>query len=177
MRFLPLILILLLSFTSCKSSKLSGENRNKSFAKTTTTSENPNTVKASSKELKIHNIITHANSFSGTKYKYGGTTKKGMDCSGLIYVAFKNEQILLPRISKDMATRGFPISVKDVQKGDLLFFQTSIKRRGINHVGLVTKINNNSIEFIHSTTNKGVITSSLSERYWQLAFKEARRLL
>ncbi|TJY37679.1 C40 family peptidase [Pontimicrobium aquaticum] len=175
MRFLPLILILLISFTSCKSSKLSKKDESESVAKTPTITKGTNTI--SPKALKIYNIVKHANSFSGTKYKFGGTTKKGMDCSGLIYIAFKNEQILLPRVSKDMATRGFPISVKEIKKGDLLFFQTSKKRRGINHVGLVTNISNNTIEFIHSTTSKGVITSSLSERYWQTTFKEARRLL
>lgn len=176
MRFLSLILILLISFTSCKSSKLSKKDESTFVAKKTSTiTKGTNTI--SPKALKIHNIVMHANSFSGTKYKFGGTTKKGMDCSGLIYIAFKNEQILLPRVSKDMATRGFPISVKEIKKGDLLFFQTSKKRRGINHVGLVTNISNNTIEFIHSTTSKGVITSSLSERYWKLAFKEARRLL
>ena len=173
MRFLPFILFLLLSFTSCKSSKLATKNNSESIVITNRT-KNYNT---SSKDLKAHSIVAYANSFSGTKYKFGGTTKKGMDCSGLIYVAFKNENIHLPRISRDMATKGFPISLNEVQKGDLLFFQTSKNKRFINHVGLVTNISNNTVEFIHSTTSKGVITTSLSERYWQLAFKEARRLL
>jgi len=100
-----------------------------------------------------------------------------MDCSGLIYVSYKNENINLPRISRDMATKGISISLKDVKKGDLLFFQTNKNKRVINHVGLVTESIDYNIKFIHSTSSKGVITSSLSESYWQSSFKEARRFL
>ncbi len=177
MRFLPFILLLIISFTSCKSSKLATKNKSESIAKTKQSKKGNLAYKTNPEYIKAHNIVTFANSFEGTKYKFGGTTKKGMDCSGLIYVAFKNENILLPRVSRDMATKGYPITLKEVQKGDLLFFQTNKNRRVINHVGLVTNANNRTIEFIHSTTSKGVITSSLSERYWQLAFKEARRFL
>jgi len=169
MRFLALILLLLLSFTSCKSSKLA--TKNKSVSKTgTPNSKHP-------KNLKAENIITHAEQFIGVRYKYGGITKKGMDCSGLIYVSYKNENINLPRISRDMATKGISISLKDVKKGDLLFFQTNKNKRVINHVGLVTESIDYNIKFIHSTSSKGVITSSLSESYWQSSFKEARRFL
>lgn len=170
MRFLPLILLILISFTSCKSSKIS---KSSSSGIHTTKSPPSNNLRSD----KAQNIVFHAKSFSGTKYKFGGTTKKGMDCSGLIYVAFKKEDIHLPRISKEMATRGRLISVDKVKEGDLLFFQTNKNRRVINHVGLVVEADRNSIEFIHSTSSKGVITSSLSERYWRSSFKEARRVL
>ena len=169
MRFLALILLLLLSFTSCKSSKLA--TKNKSVSKTGT----PNSKLP--KDLKAENIVTYAEQFIGVRYKYGGITKKGMDCSGLIYVSYKNENINLPRISRDMATKGISISLKDVKKGDLLFFQTNKNKRVINHVGLVTESIDYNIKFIHSTSSKGVITSSLSESYWQSSFKEARRFL
>ena len=122
-------------------------------------------------------IIENAYAYNGVRYKFGGTDRKGMDCSGLIYVSFKKENILLPRISRDMAKKGLPISLKKVVEGDLLFFKTSKKRSGINHVGLVTKSKRGEIEFIHATTSNGVITSSLSETYWNAAFVEARRIL
>jgi|SRR5699024_2106965 len=122
-------------------------------------------------------IIKQAKSFNGTPYKFGGTTKKGMDCSGLIYTAFKSEDIYLPRISSDMAREGMQIKLNNVQPGDLLFFKTNRRRNRINHVGLVVEVNGSEILFIHSSTSKGVITSSINEAYWQRAFTEARRIL
>ncbi|HLS12428.1 MAG TPA: C40 family peptidase [Flavobacteriaceae bacterium] len=122
-------------------------------------------------------IIKQAKSFNGTPYKFGGTTKKGMDCSGLIYTAFKSEDIYLPRISSDMARRGKQIKLNNVQPGDLLFFKTNSRRNRINHVGLVVEVNGSEILFIHSSTSRGVITSSINEAYWQRAFTEARRVL
>ena len=67
-------------------------------------------------------IIRHAKYFEGTRYKYGGTTKKGMDCSGLVVTAFKKENIILPRTTTDLSKRGDWIDIKKVKKGDLLFF-------------------------------------------------------
>ncbi|WP_313791538.1 C40 family peptidase [Lacinutrix neustonica] len=69
------------------------------------------------------------------------------------------------------------IDLKEVQKGDLLFFATKKNNRNVNHVGLVTAIYGDDVEFIHSTTSRGVITSKLKEKYWYFAFVQARRLL
>jgi len=67
--------------------------------------------------------------------------------------------------------------LSEVIKGDLLFFKTSKSSKRINHVGLVVNVKHDSIEFIHSTSSKGVITTMLSEEYWKKAFIEARRIL
>lgn len=122
-------------------------------------------------------IIKQAKSFDGTPYKFGGTTNKGMDCSGLVYTAFKSEDIYLPRISSDMAREGVRIKLENAQPGDLLFFKTNSRRNRINHVGIVVEANDKEVLFIHSSTSKGVITSSINETYWQRAFSEARRIL
>tara|TARA_R110002124_G_scaffold99337_1_gene245338 strand:- start:73228 stop:73788 length:561 start_codon:yes stop_codon:yes gene_type:complete len=126
---------------------------------------------------KLENIVDYAKTFEGTKYKYGGTTSKGMDCSGLVYTAFNKEKIALPRISRDMAKRGKRISISDATEGDLVFFQTNKNRKVINHVGLVVESRRGEILFIHSTTSRGVIVSSLEENYWKSAFIEARRVI
>lgn len=146
-----------------------------------TTSENSKITFENSKkkdgtiEIK-QDIIDFAKTFEGTRYKYGGTTKSGMDCSGLVITAFKKENIDLPRRSRDMATRGKSISLKNIEKGDLVFFKTSSKNV-ISHVGLVVNTERGHVRFIHSTTSAGVIISSLDEAYWKKAFVEIRRVI
>ncbi|OAB79807.1 C40 family peptidase [Cochleicola gelatinilyticus] len=125
----------------------------------------------------VEKVVDHAKRFEGTRYKFGGTTKKGMDCSGLVYTAFKEEDIIMPRISRDMAKRGIRISLRETNEGDLVFFQTNKNRKVINHVGLVVENKRGEIFFIHSTTSRGVIISSLEENYWKSAFIEARRVI
>lgn len=129
----------------------------------------------SPKEIKSE-IINFAKTFQGTKYKYGGTTEAGMDCSGLICVAFEKENINLPRISRDMAKKGVLVSYKDIEAGDLVFFKTS-RRNVITHVGLVVESKRGEVKFIHSSTSAGVIISSLNETYWKKAFAEVRRVI
>lgn len=182
MKNLIIVLILLVSFSSCKSSKRV-KNKKHSSTKVITkkakeSPENSKTQKASSTNSKADNIINYALTFEGVRYKWGGTTKKGMDCSGLIFESFRVHDIYLPRISRDMAKKGAKLSLKQVKKGDLLFFKTDKNRRNsINHVGLIVAIKNNNIEFIHASSSKGVMTSWLNEKYWLNAFVEARRIL
>lgn len=121
-------------------------------------------------------IINTALGYAGVRYKFGGTTNKGMDCSGLMYVSFGEHDIELPRISYQMATLGEEIKLDQVAKGDLLFFKTGNGRR-INHVGLVVAIDGTDVSFIHATTSRGVIVSSLREGYWHSAYVTAHRIL
>ena len=116
---------------------------------------------------KADKIVANAFAFKGVKYKFGGTTKRGMDCSGLIYVAYQKEQVKLERVSRFMANQGTKISLAKAIKGDLLFFKTNKSNRRINHVGLIVSVKKGIIRFIHSTTSRGVIVSSLSEKYWK----------
>ncbi|APU67726.1 C40 family peptidase [Christiangramia flava] len=122
-------------------------------------------------------VIKNAKKFEGVKYRYGGTDKKGMDCSGLIYVSFQEEGLSLPRTSRAMSLQGKRLFLREVAEGDLLFFETNKNKKVINHVGLVINVENNDIYFIHSTTSAGVIISSLSEPYWNQNFVMARRVM
>lgn len=124
-----------------------------------------------------YKVIEHALQFLGTKYKYGGTTPEGMDCSGLVYTAFLQEDISLPRSSRDMALLGEKLDLDQVKTGDLLFFETDRRKKIINHVGLVVEMDDDQIYFIHSSTSRGVIISALHENYWRDHFVMARRIL
>ncbi|TKD60970.1 NlpC/P60 family protein [Flavobacterium sp. ASW18X] len=122
-------------------------------------------------------IVGVALGFAGTRYRYGGTTRKGMDCSGLVYVSLLENNISFPRVSYQMANEGERIKLNQVQKGDLLFFKTSKRSKRINHVGLVVEVDGKDIKFIHSTTSRGVIVSSIKEGYWNGAFVKATHIL
>lgn len=126
---------------------------------------------------KADDIINTALTFSGVRYKYGGTTRKGMDCSGLLFVSFGEHNVQLPRTSGRMAERGKRIRVKNIEKGDLLFFKTTRGSKRINHVGMVVKVDDYEIKFIHASTSRGVTVSSLREGFWNQAFVKATRIL
>lgn len=175
------LIIIAVGLTNCKSSKRPKVVTKKSKveqrddSKATGVSTNNSDKKYISKSDKI---IKYSKQFLGTRYKWGGTTKRGMDCSGLVFESFNAHQIYLPRISRDMAKKGTQIKLRETLKGDLLFFKTGRNRRNsINHVGLVVEIKNNAIFFIHATTSKGVIISSLNDDYWKNSFVEVRRVL
>ena len=76
-----------------------------------------------------------------------------------------------------MYLKGYSIPLKKVKRGDLLFFKTTRKRGKVNHVGLITSVKNGVIRFIHSTSSRGVLVSSLREKYWKRAFIKAKRVL
>ena len=132
---------------------------------------------AAPEDKKVFKIVRNARKFEGTRYKYGGTDKEGMDCSGLVYVSFLEEGVSLPRTSRDMSLQGERLYLKDVTIGDLLFFETNKNRKVINHVGIVVEVKDDGIYFIHSSTSRGVIISSLSESYWYNNFVMARRVI
>lgn len=127
-------------------------------------------------DRRLIEAVNDALTYEGTGYKWGGTTRAGMDCSGLVYTTFGKVNIQLPRVSRNMAREGTRIKIKKATIGDLLFFKTDGSSR-INHVGIIVDIRPGKMLFIHSTTSQGVIISSMDERYWEKAFTEARRMI
>lgn len=123
------------------------------------------------KEIAIHDkVVYNALQFEGVKYRRGGVTTDGLDCSGVIYASFGAENIKMPRQSRYMANEGVATTLEKAKKGDLLFFITGRKSKHINHVGLIVSTDDNEINFIHATNSRGVIISNLSERYWKNSF-------
>ena len=121
-------------------------------------------------------LINVASDKLGTGYRSGGTTTAGFDCSGLMYSTFKKFDITLPRSSHEMAEIGTKINPENAKKGDLIFFINRGQRR-INHVGMIVEVNGDEIKFIHSSTQSGVIISSLKESYYERTFKQINRII
>ena len=123
------------------------------------------------------NILSDAEKYLGAPYKPGGMTSSGFDCSGFVNTVFAENDIKLTRRSSDQAKEGREVSIREVKHGDLLFFATAGGKR-VSHVGIVHTITDDGeIKFIHASTSKGVIISSLDETYWDKAFLFARRVL
>lgn len=121
-------------------------------------------------------LIDKASEYLGSRYRSGGITSAGFDCSGLMFTTFKSLDITLPRSSHEMANYGTRIDKSQAQKGDLIFFATFGGSR-VSHVGMVTDVIDDEIKFIHSSTSSGVIYSSTKERYYSRTFVQVNRVI
>ncbi len=117
-------------------------------------------------------IAATAKKYIGAPYLWGGTTAKGFDCSGLIQTVYKANGISLPRTSKQQWTAGRSISRSELQVGDLIFFANTYTS-GVSHVGIYM----GNGQFIHASSSRGVILTSLSSSYWAAHYYGCRRVL
>ncbi|MXO04129.1 peptidoglycan endopeptidase [Flavobacterium sp. HBTb2-11-1] len=124
----------------------------------------------------IDRLIASATENIGIRYRSGGTTKAGFDCSGLMFCTFGNFDIKLPRSSIEQSRIGTKVASEEAQKGDLIFFRTN-GRRHINHVGMVVENVDGEIKFVHSSTHGGVMISSTKEPYYTRSFSQVNRVL
>lgn len=109
--------------------------------------------------------------WQGTAYQFGGNSNRGIDCSELVMNVYRDSvNIKLPRTTEIQANKGYPIYKDQLKMGDLVFFKTGWR---IRHVGIY--IGNN--EFMHASTSKGVIISSLENVYWKEKYWQARRII
>ncbi|QKS70510.1 C40 family peptidase [Paenalkalicoccus suaedae] len=115
-------------------------------------------------------VISAGNAQLGTPYRYGGTTTSGFDCSGFTRYAFDQAGISLPRTAAQQYEVGTPVSRSNLQRGDLVFFNTV---GGISHNGIY--IGNN--QFIHSSSSQGVSIASLGNSYWAPRYVGAKRVI
>lgn len=128
-------------------------------------------------ETAITNLVDTAKTCIGIPYKYGGTSKKGFDCSGFLGYVFNSYCGDLPRSSREIAKIGTQIEKKDIRKGDFIFFKgRNTQSSAIGHVAFVTEVKDGKIQMIHST-RRGVIVDILSEiRYYDSRYLFAIRL-
>lgn len=108
--------------------------------------------------------------YRGAPYRYGGTGDGGFDCSGFINIAYQEAlNTSLPRTTEQLIKTGQVIRRDQLKEGDLVFFKTSAKQL---HAGIFVGDDG----FIHASTSKGVIKSSLANQYWIDHYIQARRI-
>ncbi len=122
--------------------------------------------------LPMQSFVDNVSKYFGTRYRFGGQTPAGFDCSG--FVRFMYDKVFnmnLPRSSREMSVIGNKVNKDDLQPGDLVFFHSNRSR--INHVGIF--IGNDT--FVHSSLSKGIAEDKLKYRYYEKRFAGAVRLL
>ena len=149
--------------SSCSSSKTVRENDEYNTTITESIAKTKN-----EKEL-----IKEAKKWLGTKYKYGGHSKSGTDCSGFVMQIYKSVyDIKLPRSSREQQEFCKKIKKSQLKIGDLVFFATGKKKGKVSHVGLY--IGNG--EFIHASSSKGVVISKLEQNYYIRTYHSSGRV-
>ncbi|HVK96817.1 MAG TPA: NlpC/P60 family protein [Flavisolibacter sp.] len=120
--------------------------------------------------VKNLNLFKLIDAWYGTRYRFGGISKKGIDCSGLMQIFFTALYgIALPRTAKEQYDFSRQISRSELREGDLVFFNT---RGGVSHVGMY--LTNN--KFVHAASSSGVTISDLDESYYASRYIGAGRL-
>ena len=115
--------------------------------------------------------VKQALTMKGKPYRYGGSTPRGFDCSGLVQYSYAHAGVRLPHGTNALRQQSRSISKRELQLGDLLFFNQEGKKS--SHVALY--LGNDS--FIHApSTSKNVHISQFSNPYWRTHFSEARRV-
>ncbi|QIW15985.1 endopeptidase [Pasteurellaceae bacterium RH1A] len=169
---LALIAALSLGLSACSSG-----NTQAKVAKPAKSLYSKNQVSSQKSSLKdpkivIQRLQAQHKSWQGTRYRIGGTTRKGVDCSGFTQATFRDLfGIKLPRMTVDQAKVGVKVNKSELKAGDLVLFKTG---RGPNgrHVGIYVKDG----QFLHASTKGGVIYSSIHSPYWSKTYWQARRL-
>lgn len=118
-------------------------------------------------------LVRSARQWIGTPYAYGGRSKSGTDCSGMIMVIYDEVAGLsLPRNSAAQRDYCVSVSRRQLEPGDLVFFTTSKRGGKVNHVGMY--VGNGRI--IHASSSRGVIESGLDEKYYATHYHSSGRV-
>lgn len=116
-----------------------------------------------------HSMMDEIESWIGTPYVYGGTTKAGVDCSGFTQAVYMASGIEIPRTASQQATASAEVNPGNLQFGDLLFFNTS--GSGISHCGIFV---GNGF-FVHASSSRGVVRETIAKPYYATRLVQAGR--
>jgi len=115
-------------------------------------------------QLQDNALLEHIDEWYGTRYRYGGTTKSGIDCSAFVQAIYLSAfAVTLPRTARDQYRNSRIVSATEMKTGDLVFFNTT---GGISHVGIYLQNN----KFIHASTSYGVTISDMFDPYYLRRF-------
>lgn len=116
-------------------------------------------------------LMEQYSDWKGVRYRLGGTSKRGIDCSAFVQTTFREQFGLdLPRSSYEQEDTGKSIQRTRLRPGDLVLFRAGSTGR---HVGIYLGNDN----FVHASTTNGVMISNLNEAYWKSRYRDARRVL
>lgn len=119
-------------------------------------------------------LVKEAKKWLGTKYRYGGHSRSGTDCSGMVMEVYKKVcDVKLPRSSREQQAFCKSIKRDNLRKGDLVFFASGKSRDAVSHVGLYI----GDGEIIHASSSKGVMISNLNENYFKRTYHSSGRVL
>jgi cell wall-associated NlpC family hydrolase len=124
-------------------------------------------------EITNFRLIEFIESWYGTRYRYGGNDKSGVDCSGFSkeFISFLFS-FTVPRTSSEQYKTSKRIKKSELQEGDLVFFYTRGRRNGVSHVGIYLRNN----KFVHASTSNGVVINDLDDEYYARNFAGAGRV-
>lgn len=173
--FRVIYLVVCIAIVSCSSSKKTGQTRRPTSA-SSKVEDKKLAARVSNNSQQVLAAIETARSFTGTPYRYGGTTRAGMDCSGLMLISYQSAGLKLPRTANEQSNFGKKSSLESLQEGDLVFFAANKGSGKITHVGLVTEVKGkHDVKFIHASTKLGVVENNIYSDYYRRIFVKARR--
>jgi len=161
--------ILFIVLIACNSQKKLGKQNSSEVKKIETKYAALLNVPASQiKNIQLYSFIDR---WTGTPYKYGGISKGGVDCSGFCNILYKEVyKKQLPRTTKEIAKQLNKVNKNKLTEGNLVFFNIQGKKN--SHVG-VYLMNN---KFVHASSSKGVIISSLENPYYKKAYNKGGKI-
>ncbi|WP_370090220.1 C40 family peptidase [Ekhidna sp.] len=125
----------------------------------------------------IESVIATGRSYIGTPYKWGGMSRSGMDCSGLIYTSYKTIGVNLPRTAKEQSKTGKKRGWEGIREGDLVYFKLKKKGDKWFHSGMITYVGEDKILFVHASSSQGVVESNLLADYYKNSVRNFRRVI
>ena len=128
------------------------------------------TVSLNNPPLVRKKLLEQYLAWKGTRYRPGGLSKSGVDCSGFVHLTYRTQLCLdLPRSTDALAAIGTSVGKNSLRPGDLVFFKTGLLTR---HVGIYV----DDGRFLHASSSLGVTLTRLDDRYWSRRFWKAKRL-
>ncbi|EPQ7199396.1 MULTISPECIES: bifunctional murein DD-endopeptidase/murein LD-carboxypeptidase [Providencia] len=116
-------------------------------------------------------IMNQYANWKGVRYRLGGTTKSGIDCSSFVQRTFIEQfGVALPRTTSEQESSGKSVNRNNLKAGDLVLFKTG---RRMKHVGIYIGDN----KFVHASTSSGVIVSEMTNEYWSKRYYAGRRII